>query len=53
MKKKTCAEYGENAVTEHMCQRWLVKFRISNTTFEDEEHFSQPVADKENDFNEK
>ena len=25
-KKKTCAVYGEGAVTDQMCQKWFVKF---------------------------
>ena len=25
-KKKTCAVYGEGAVTDRMCQKWFVKF---------------------------
>lgn len=26
--KKICLEYGEGAVTDQMCQKWFVKFRI-------------------------
>ena len=25
-KKKSCALYGEGAVTDRMCQKWFVKF---------------------------
>ena len=25
-KKKICTVYGEGAVTDHMCQKWFVKF---------------------------
>ena len=26
MEKKICAVYGEGAVTDEMCQKWLAKF---------------------------
>ena len=26
MQKKICAVYGEEAVTDQMCQKWCVKF---------------------------
>ena len=26
MQKKICAEYGESAVIDWMCQKWFVKF---------------------------
>ncbi|XP_014479919.1 PREDICTED: histone-lysine N-methyltransferase SETMAR-like [Dinoponera quadriceps] len=46
-KKKICATYGNDAVTERMCQKWFKKFRAGDTTLEDEDERSVPpvIAD--------
>lgn len=42
-----CAVYREDAVTERICQTWFVKFRVGDTTLEDEKRSGRSaVADK-------
>ena len=35
MQKKICAVYGEGAVTDQMCQKWLVKFHAGDFSLDD------------------
>jgi len=41
--KKICAVYGEDAVSEHVCQNWFAKFRADNTC-EDRERSDRPLV---------
>jgi len=43
-KKKICAGYGEDAVSERVCQNWFAKFRAGDTTCEDRERSSRPLV---------
>ena len=42
-KKKVCAEYGEGAVTDQMCQKWFAKFRAGDFLLEDAPWSGRPV----------
>jgi len=33
--KKICAVYGEDAISERVCQNWFAIFRTDDTTCED------------------
>ena len=35
MQKKTCAVYGEGAVTNRTCQKWFVKFHAGDFSLDD------------------
>jgi len=35
--KKKCAVYGEDTVSERVCQNWFAKFHAGDTTCEDRE----------------
>jgi len=41
--KKICAVYGEDAVSERVCQNWFAKFRVGDTTCEDHERSDKPL----------
>jgi len=43
-KKKKSAVYGEDAVSERVCQNWFAKFRAGDTTCEDYERSSRPLV---------
>jgi len=42
--KKICAVYGEDAVSERVCQNWFTKFRVDDTTCEDRESSGKPLV---------
>jgi len=42
-RKKICAVYGEDAVSERVCQNWFAKFRAGDTTCEDRERSGKPL----------
>ena len=42
-KKKFRAVYGEGAVTDRTCQKWLVKFRAADLSLEDAPLSGRPV----------
>ena len=44
MQKKVCAVYGEDAVTDQMCQKWLVKFCAGGFSVYDA--LGRPVEDQ-------
>ena len=41
---KTCAVYGEGAVTEKMCLKWFAKFCTGDFSLDDAPQLSIPVA---------
>ena len=41
--KKTCAVYGEGAVTDPTCQKWSVKFRARDFLLDDAPQVGRPV----------
>jgi len=43
-RKKICAVYGEDAVSEHVSQNWFAKFRAGDTTCEDRERSGRPLV---------
>lgn len=43
-KKKICDVYGENAVSERVCQKWFQKFRDGDTTCEDGARSGRPLV---------
>ena len=42
-KKKICAVYGEGAVTEQTCQKWLARFRAGDFSLNDTPWLGRPV----------
>ena len=42
-KKKMCAVYGEDAVTDRMCQKWFVKFRAGDFPRDNAPRSGRPV----------
>jgi len=42
--KKICAVYGEDAVSERVCQNWFAKFYAGDTTCEDRERSGRPLV---------
>jgi len=42
--QKKSAVYGENAVSERVCQNWFAKFRADDTTCEDYERSGKPLV---------
>lgn len=47
-KKKICAVYGDDAVSERVCQNWFAKFRAGDTTCEDGERLGRPLVADDN-----
>jgi len=43
-RKKICAMYGKDAVSERVCQNWFAKFCASDTTCEDRERSGRPLV---------
>jgi len=43
-RKKLCAVYEEDAVSERVCQNWFAKFHTGNTTCEDRVRSSRPLV---------
>ncbi|XP_018346915.1 PREDICTED: histone-lysine N-methyltransferase SETMAR-like [Trachymyrmex septentrionalis] len=43
-RKKICAVYGENAVSDRMCQKWFAKFRSGEMNIEDAPRSGRPVT---------
>jgi len=43
-RKKICAMYEEDAVSERVCQNWFAKFRAGDMTCEDREHSGRPLV---------
>ena len=43
MHKKICAVYGEDAVTDRVCQKWFVKFRAGDFLLDDTPRSGRPV----------
>ena len=43
MQKKTCAVYGEGAVTDETCQKWLAKFCAGDFSLDDAPQLGRPV----------
>ena len=41
--KKTCAAYGEGAVTDPRCQKWFAKFRAGDFLLDDAPWLGRPV----------
>ena len=41
--KKMCAVYGEDAVTDRMCQKWFVKFYARDFSPDDAPQSGRPV----------
>ena len=41
--KKICAVYGESAVTDRTCQKWLVKFCAGDFSLDDAPWSGRPV----------
>ena len=44
IQKKTCAVYGEGAVTDETCQKWLAKFCAGDFSLDDAPRSGRPVA---------
>ena len=42
-KKKTCAMYGEGAVTDQMCQKWFARFCAGGFSVHDVPHSGRPA----------
>ena len=42
-KEKLCAVYGEDAVTDQMCQKWFVKFYTGDFLLDDGPWLGRPV----------
>jgi len=47
IRKEICAMYGEDAVSECVCQNWFAKFRASDTTCEDRKRSGKPLVDND------
>jgi len=43
-RKKICAVYGEDAVSERVCQNWFAKFRAGDTTCENRKRSGRPLV---------
>ena len=43
-KKKTCAVYGEGAVTGRVCQKWFVKFGAGDFSLDDASRLGREVV---------
>jgi len=43
-RKKKCAVYEEDVVSERVCQNWFAKFRAGDTTCEDRERSGRPLV---------
>ena len=43
MQKKTCAVYGEGAVTNRTCQKWFVKFHAGDFSLDNTSQLIRPV----------
>ncbi|XP_014487330.1 PREDICTED: histone-lysine N-methyltransferase SETMAR-like [Dinoponera quadriceps] len=43
-RNKICAVYGEDAVSERMCQKWFAKFRSGEVDIEDASRSGRPVT---------
>jgi len=43
-RKKICAVYGKDAVSEDVCQNWFAKFRVDDTTCEDRERSDKSLV---------
>jgi len=43
-RKKICAVYGEDAVSDRMCQKWFAKFRSGEMNIEDIPRSGRPVT---------
>ena len=41
--KKSCAVYGERAVTDQVCQKWFVKFHAGDFSLDDAPQSGRPV----------
>ena len=46
--KKRCAVYGEDAVSERVCQYWFAQFRAGDTTCEDDKRLGRPLVADDN-----
>ena len=44
-KKKICAVYEEDAVTDAMCQKWFAKFCAGDFSLDDAPRMGRPVED--------
>lgn len=49
LKQKKCAVYKDNAIIQHICQRWFTKFHAGNTTFREERTGQSTVVDDDGD----
>ena len=43
MQKKICAERGEGAVTDRMCQKWFAKFHTGDFSLDDAPRLGRPA----------
>ena len=43
-RKKICAVYGEDAISNRMCQKWFAKFHSGEMNIEDAPRSSRPVT---------
>ena len=43
LKKKTCAVYGEGAVTDSACQKWFAKFCAGDFLLDDAPQSGRPI----------
>ena len=43
MHKKTCAVYGEGAMTDQTCQKWFAKFRAGDLSLDNTPQSGRPV----------
>ena len=41
--KKNCSVYGEGAVTDRMCQKWLAKFRARHFSLDSAPWLGRPA----------
>ena len=44
---KICAEYGEGAMTDWMCQKWFVRSHTGDFWFDDAQQSGRPTKDRE------
>ena len=44
IRKKICAVYGEDAVSDRMCQKWFAKFHSEEMNIEDAPRSGRPVT---------
>jgi len=44
IRKKICAVYGEDAISERVCQNWFAKFRAGDTICENRERSGRPLV---------